>query len=110
MIKTVVAFVTIGMVVSVGYYFAVGDYDESTDDVIVNVTPKQENPVDVRTDKIMQSAKFQEEMRTLAKARAMFEMSLEKQAEALELSEQAKANYDKAQSLESQWHNGKVAE
>jgi len=78
------------------------------DEVIINEplpVVTELTPLEKRVEAIMQSEEFQVEIETLATARAMFEMSIEKQQEALQLSEQAKQTYDLAQSLEGDWHD-----
>ena len=63
------------------------------------------SPVVVKTLEIYESQEFQEEMKTLATARAMFELAKDKQAEAIELSEQATIAYDKSRLMAGEWHN-----
>ena len=98
------------LVLALGHYAITVDYDETVENVVSEYVPEQRDAVDIKADEIYNSAEFQSEMRTMALARAQFEISIEKQSEALELSLQAQTNYDKAQSLESKWHDDKTVE
>ena len=103
--------ITVGLLVlALSYNFFIADYDEVVEEVITEDVSVQVNPVDIKAEEIYNSQEFQDEMKTMALARAQFELSIEKQNEALLLSTQAKTNYDKAQSLESQWHKNKTVE
>ena len=52
---------------------------------------------------IMATAEFQEEIRAMATARALYQLSIEKQDVAVELSEMAMASYKKSVDLSSKW-------
>src|SRR6056297_2900352 len=55
------------------------------------------------TEDIYNSSEFQNEVRLRAEARAMYQMSLAKQDEAVKLSEDALASYQMANTLENDW-------
>lgn len=102
--KVVVATATVAGIITVGVMIW-----PSSDTVVVadnaNDTQVDVSPVVKRTLEIYQSSEFQEEMKTLATARAMFELASEKQSEALELSEQAMIAYQKSKGMADDWHN-----
>lgn len=66
------------------------------------------SPVVAKTMEIYNSPEFQDEMKTLATARAMFELSAEKQSEAIDLSEQAMIAYLKSKDMADVWHNNQM--
>lgn len=90
-------------------------YTNITDDVVyvadnTNDTTEEEiSPVVQRTLEIYNSSEFQEEMKVMATARAMFELSKEKQQEAIELSEQAMMAYQQSKGMADTWHGSQVA-
>jgi hypothetical protein len=80
-----------------------------TEDTVTYVSEvkSEEQIIEERIDMIYNSVTFQNEMRKLATARALYELSNETQNNAVKLSEKALATYQESKTLEQEWHNQK---
>ena len=67
------------------------------------IVEEEKTEVEIRTENILHSAEFQKEIKALAESRALFEMSLERQDEAVELSERALETYRVSNELANVW-------
>lgn len=70
---------------------------------VVNDEVSLQDVIDERTDAVLASKAYQEEMYALAKARALYQLSNERQDIAVELSEMALASYNRNQELGQLW-------
>jgi hypothetical protein len=72
---------------------------------IVNEQQDIQDIIDEQTDAIMASQEYQNEMQALAKARALYILSNERQDIAIELADMALDSYNKNQELGAKWFN-----
>ena len=105
--KVIIA--TIGVLVACMFAgVIVTNLSSSSEKYVADVTEDTQvplTPLELRIDKVYNSEEFQKEMVEIATARAMFELSSEKQREALDLSKQAMDRYLSSKDMFLTWYN-----
>jgi hypothetical protein len=84
-------------------YFISEPQIEYVKQVEVVEPPSLSEEIAVRASDIMASPEFQDEVRAMATARALYALSIERQDIAVELSEMAMSSYLKSKELASNW-------
>ena len=97
--KILLGGVMIVSIAAIGYIVFGG----STIEVVAEPKVVELTPLEELTKEIRDSVEFQNEVRLLAEARAMYQLSISKQDEAVVLAEQALATYQEAKSFENDW-------
>lgn len=78
-------------------------YSSTELEVVNEVVVVEKTELEKRIELVYNSPEFQNEMNALATSRALYEMSLETQDKAVELSEQALESYRVSNDLANEW-------